>query len=121
MNILKPRLNIDRLLWISLLILLVGLTLAQLRRSSKCEDMLNNVQKQNSTLCAQIDSLTSLRTIYRKLLEIETNLDSLQINQLKRKSLLNSADDAITNLSKHNELIPFKGVLGGTMGFYSPE
>jgi hypothetical protein len=121
MNILKQRLNNNPLLWSSLLILLIGFACAQQRKTLKCEDLLVKMQQQNDTLSAKIDSLTSLRTKYRELLEMGSKLDSSQIEQLRRKGLSDPVEDIITDLRKHNELIPFKGVLGGTMGFYSSE
>ena len=40
------------------------------------------------------------------------------IERLKEKGLSNPVQDIVSNLTKHRELIPYKGVLGGTMGFY---
>jgi hypothetical protein len=40
---------------------------------------------------------------------------------MKEKGLENPVHDIVSDLQKHRELIPYKGVLGGTMGFYSTE
>jgi len=39
--------------------------------------------------------------------------------QLQRRGLSHPEEDIVTDLMQHRELIPFEGVLGGTMGFYS--
>ena len=41
------------------------------------------------------------------------------IDDMKKQGLANPVSDIISDLQKHRELIPYKGVLGGTMGFYS--
>ena len=40
------------------------------------------------------------------------------INPLKQQGFNGSLEDIINDLMEHNELIPYDGVLGGTMGFY---
>lgn len=52
---------------------------------------------------------------------ISTNsmyLNNHDIKDMKKKGLSNPVQDIISNLRNHRELIPYKGVLGGTMGFY---
>ncbi len=43
------------------------------------------------------------------------------INSLKRKGFNGKLKDVTDDLIQHPELIPYDGVLGGTMGFYFPE
>jgi heme exporter protein D len=43
------------------------------------------------------------------------------INSLKRQGFNGGVQEIIGDLLKHNELIPFEGVLGGKMGFYRKE
>lgn len=45
-------------------------------------------------------------------------LKSWEIEELKKKGLKDPIKDLKTDLMKHPELIPYPGVLGGTMGFY---
>lgn len=45
-------------------------------------------------------------------------LDEHHINEMKEKGLSNPAQDIISDLQKHRELIPYKGILGGKAGFY---
>ena len=52
---------------------------------------------------------------------ISTNiiyLNNNDIKDMKKKGLSNPVQEIISNLRKHRELIPYKGILGGTMGFY---
>jgi hypothetical protein len=118
---MKSRLNFVHLLLLGFLILAVGLIYVYHRRSSKYEDLLKNEQQQTGILSAKIDSLTFLITGYKRMLEFPFKLDSWKIAQLKKQGLSEPLNDIITDLSKHMELIPFKGVLGGTMGFYDLE
>jgi len=48
-------------------------------------------------------------------------LDEFQIKTLKNRGLSDPVRQLSTDIMAHPELIPFEGVLGGTMGFYSPE
>lgn len=41
-----------------------------------------------------------------------------QIEDLKREGLNDPVPTLVADLARHPELIPFPGVLGGTMGFY---
>ncbi len=41
------------------------------------------------------------------------------VAQLQKKGLSHLEEDLATDLMGHRELIPYKGVMGGTMGFYS--
>lgn len=45
-------------------------------------------------------------------------LSSFDIKQLKKKGLSDPVQDIVSDLKKHNELIPYEGTLGGTMKFY---
>jgi hypothetical protein len=118
---MKSRLNFVHFLLLCLLILAVGLIFVYKRGSSKYEDLLKNERQQTGILSAKIDSLTSLISGYKMMVEFPFKLDSWKIAQLKIQGLSDPINDIIADLSKHNELIPFKGVLGGTMGFYDLE
>ncbi|RPI73120.1 MAG: hypothetical protein EHM47_06755 [Ignavibacteriales bacterium] len=49
------------------------------------------------------------------------SLTSWDIERLKKKGLSNPVRDIITDLTEHTKLIPYEGVLGGTMRFYDRE
>jgi len=46
---------------------------------------------------------------------------SVDNEEMKRKGLKNPVKDIISDLRQHRELIPYKGILGGTMNFYSED
>ena len=46
-------------------------------------------------------------------------LTSWEIAQLTRQGISNPEEDLASDLMQHKELIPYEGVMGGTMGFYS--
>ena len=48
-----------------------------------------------------------------------TLLNNWDIAQLERQGISNPEEALATDLMQHRELIPYKGVMGGTMGFYS--
>jgi len=48
-----------------------------------------------------------------------SQLNELEINRLKEWGLPDPERNLKADLIKHPELIPYEGVLGGTMGFYS--
>jgi hypothetical protein len=48
-------------------------------------------------------------------------LDNFQIKTLKARGLSDPVSQLPLDLMAHPELIPFEGVLGGTMGFFTPE
>jgi hypothetical protein len=58
------------------------------------------------------------------LTKIETSqgpslLTSWDIAQLARQGISNPEEDLASDLMQHRELIPYEGIMGGTMGFYS--
>jgi len=48
-------------------------------------------------------------------------LHSWDITKLKKAGLSDPEKDLIADLMHHRELIPYDGVMGGTMGFYSKQ
>ncbi len=53
--------------------------------------------------------------------EIEKLFDSdkIEMRELQREGFTGQLKDIVADLKKHSELIPYKGIKGGTMGFYS--
>jgi hypothetical protein len=44
-----------------------------------------------------------------------------EIEELQEKGLRDPVNDLIADIRKHRELIPYKGIRGGTMDFYTDE
>lgn len=47
-------------------------------------------------------------------------LEEYMIENLKKNGFKGDTEEIVSDLMKHKELIPFKGVVGGTMNFYDP-
>jgi len=108
MKTLKQTPIFGRYLWIALLIGLAGLTLhLQLKHT-----------KQKDELLTQIEDLRSSINNHQRLLERRPELKGEDLEELQRKGLKDPLKEIVAGLQKHPELIPYKGVLGGRMGFY---
>ena len=87
-----------------------------------------NYDKSLSDYKEKVKGLTAQDNILNTLLRIRKNsppntinLYDWDIKRFKEKGLTDPVKDIIADLKKHRELIPYKGVLGGTMEFYDRE
>ncbi len=111
MKTLKQTPIFGRYLWIVLFIGLAGLTLLlQIKHT-----------KQKASLLTQIEDLRSSLNKHQKLLERRPGLNRWDLEKFQRKGLKNPLKEIVADLQKHPELIPYKGVNGGRMGFYSAD
>ena len=53
-----------------------------------------------------------------EIINIQHNFDEATMLALKDKGFTGQLKDIVSDLKTHIELIPYKGILGGTMGFY---
>ena len=116
----------ERLLWISLLIVVLALSAEIIYRSHtnlneanlKISNLEKNkvawVQKEGS-LTFEIEELKSLLQKRDDLIKTMPAINPKIVQQLKMKGF--NAEDVIADLRKHNELIPYEGILGGKMVF----
>jgi hypothetical protein len=74
----------------------------------RLRDRLKEVEAEKEVLLAQI-----------KASQGPSLLTSLDIAQLSRQGISDPEEDLASDLMQHRELIPYAGVMGGTMGFYS--
>ncbi|MBS1271843.1 MAG: hypothetical protein MAGBODY4_00975 [Candidatus Marinimicrobia bacterium] len=81
---------------------------------------LEQIQSKHARLQQRVDSL---QTIVRMPLNRDFNglLSQYDIRLLKQKGLVNPEEELIADLASRTELIPDKGVLGGTMHFYEDQ
>jgi len=82
---------------------------------------LQDTERQNEELTQRIAILESSLRQHESLLLNQPALRDWEIERFKQKGLKDPQKDIIADLAKHSELIPYEGVLGGTMGFYFPE
>jgi len=94
--------------WIFISLLLLALVFFLYNQYSSYKRMVNEMQEERDTLIAKVESMKG-----------STLLHSRDIMRLKKQGLSNPLDDLVDDLMRHKELIPFKGILGGTMSFYS--
>lgn len=126
MKFLSQKSYRERFFWISLTIILVVSPLVLLLENINYKGKLIGIQQHEKMLIAEIEDLKSSLKEKENLLNLLENQSKpeiyiFEIKQLKKKGLQNPIKDIITDLMKHKELIPYKGVLGGTMGFYNEE
>ncbi len=98
----------ERYLWITLFALMLALVVVLSLQYIGCRDRLQEAEREREALLATIDELKG-----------GSLLRSWEVSQLQKEGLSDPADDLAADLVQHRELIPFEGVLGGTMGFYS--
>jgi len=101
------RFSKERFFWIVLSAMLLVFVFFLSFQYVRYKDRLLKVQKEREVLTTKI-----------KRLEGRSLLRNWEMERLK-KVLPNPVEDLVADLMQHKELIPFKGVLGGTMGFYS--
>jgi len=112
----SPR-EFERMLWAGFSVALLFGTLLMERKLQKLAT--------DASLKADvaIKQQATLREANKKLVaELEqarsSYLPGRDLSDLKRRGLTNPASDLIADLQRHKSLIPYKAVLGGTMGFY---
>jgi hypothetical protein len=100
---------------------LAGCIFALQIKYAQYKRQLHNVRKYNRQLLTKIEDLKSSIDRYEELLKRKPGLEGWEIEELKRKGLKDPVKDIALDLMRHDELIPYEGVLGGKMGFYSEE
>ncbi|MDP3023963.1 MAG: hypothetical protein Q8O10_00320 [candidate division Zixibacteria bacterium] len=119
-KIVNLKFSKERLLWICLTTILVVIILISLFNGFSNKRKFTIAKLNEKILIAQNDTLkTSLRH-YREVLQYQPNtLSDKEIDDLKKKGLQNPITDLVSDLMGRKELIPYKGVLGGTMIFFN--
>jgi hypothetical protein len=98
----------ERYVWMIFSVILVAAIIGFSLHCSRLRDRLKEVGDERVVLLAKIEAS-----------QRPSLLTSWDITQLKRKGISNPEEDLVSNLMQHKELIPYEGVMGGTMGFYS--
>ncbi len=108
MKTLKQNPVVGGYLLIILLIGLAGLTLLLHLKHTK----------QKAELLTQIKDLRSSLNKYQRLLERRPGLNRWDLEKFQRRGLKDPLKEIVADLQNHPELIPYKGIQGGRMGFY---
>lgn len=84
------------------------------KEKSQLYEKLNETEK---SLKSEIDEIKiKLETADKKLRDVP-QIQEYEIEELKKKGLKDPVKDLRSDLMKRSDLIPYEGVLGGTMGF----
>ena len=97
-----------RRVWVVLLAALLTVLVIVLFMYVRCGEQLAEAKREGEALQTKLDALQSRSIVPQR-----------DAGQLKKQGFLKLEEDLATDLMHHRELIPYKGVLGGTMGFYS--
>ncbi len=83
------------------------------------EKLLHSELQQDKGLVSEVNRLKKLLVQKEELLQsqLQTQFSDEEINQLREKGFQDPIKDIINDLREHEELIFYKGVLGGTMHF----
>ena len=86
----------------------------KLEQEKKFSVMEESLQKEIAELSVKLE-------IADEKIQNLSQLQDFEIELLKQKGLKDPVKDLKSDLMKRTDLIPYEGVLGGTMGFYSDE
>ena len=100
----------ERYFWIALSTLLVALIVGLVFQCIRLGGKLREVEQELEGLSVKSKTLTNVSLLH-----------SWDITKLKKAGLSDPEKDLIADLMHHRELIPYDGVMGGTMGFYSKQ
>jgi hypothetical protein len=98
----------ERYFWMVLSAMLLTLIVILLFKHVHCGEQLAEAKREREALLAKLTALQN-RSI----------VSGGDIGQLKEQGLSKLEEDLAADLMRHKELIRYKGVMGGTMGFYS--
>lgn len=82
------------------------------------ESQNKDLKEQKTALSKEVEDMKSKIAEKEQIIESFPHLNEIMLSQMKQSGFNGDASTIIDDLMKHNELIPYKGVLGGTMGFY---
>ena len=108
----------ERFFWITFSVILVVLAFVLFLKNISYKSKLISTQQHEKMLTTEIEDLKNSLDESEKLLKSQSLLRNWDLKRLKEKGLRDPIKDIITDLIKHKELIPYKGVLGGVMHFY---
>ena len=96
--------------WIAFSALLVVIILALVLQCYRLDEKLREGERNEEGIRVKPETVQG-RSLLR----------SWDIANLQKHGLSDPEEDLIADLMQHSELIPYKGVMGGTMGFYSSQ
>jgi len=116
--------NKERIIWIGSLAIFSAfslfIVLQYQTKLSNTEQKMISLSNDNTQLQQQHrDYATQVAELKGEIEKLKlVNYDKTMILELQRKGFSGQMKDIVADLKMHRELIPYKGILGGTMGFY---
>ncbi len=121
--------NKERIMLISFLVISLAVSLYVVLQfqsklshlEQKSKNLINDNANQKKLNVDNVTSVVYLKGEIQKRDEIintQHNFDEATMVALKDKGFTGQLKDIVSDLKTHTELIPYKGILGGTMGFY---
>lgn len=98
----------ERYVWIIVSAALLTVFVILLFKYVHCGEQLAVAKRESETLQAKLDAVSC-----------GSLLPSGDIAHLNKQGISRLEEDLASDLMQHRELIPFEGIMGGTMGFYS--
>ena len=113
----------ERVIWIGSLVIVLAVFLfvslqyqTKLSYAEQNQISLSNdnikLKQENGDYATQVSELKGE-------IEILFDSDKIAMRELQREGFTGQLKDIVADLKKRSELIPYKGIMGGTMGFYS--
>ncbi len=87
----------------------------------KHQKIVESYSKEKAGLIGKNNNLNRLLQIRKGDMPNNISLYNWDIERLKEKGLSNPVQNILLDLTNHRELIPYEGILGGTMRFYDKE
>ncbi len=107
-----------KLAWMVAALVLAVIAGISWKNALTAQKHLRTYREQYEIIHGEMDSLKYFLESLAELVRERPGLTSWEIEELKRKGLPDPATDIAADLSIRKDLIPFEGVLGGTMEFY---
>lgn len=119
----------ERIIWVLSIVILMTIFIVALIKYEKTLNLLNESVTQleaektdwlqrEANLNLQIEDLVKQSEEYARIIENFPSNNPDIVEGLKLKGFEGNVQDIVNDLIKHYDLIPYKGVLGGKMGFY---
>ncbi|MCO5386498.1 MAG: hypothetical protein NHB14_12825 [Desulfosporosinus sp.] len=116
--------NKERILWISSMVIILAVSLIiifqyQIKLSNAKEKKTSLFNDNSQLQQENEDCATQASGLRRELEKLELgNYDKTTMLKLQAKGYTGQLKDIVADLKMQSELIPYKGIMGGTMGFY---
>jgi hypothetical protein len=121
MSASRKALRTEAIFWLLVMAAAVIFSTVLLIANARLRSNLADLQTGNEQLTVQMADLQQKCVEYEEITKNQPGLLPWELEELQKRGLQDPLRDLVADLQKHPELIPHKGVLGGTMAFGFPE